>query len=284
MKPIIEHLPLSDDSSFVTRRHRTPNFEVSWHQHEEIELIMITEGEGLSFIGNYVGSFKTGDIFLLGPNLPHTFRKSGNIITSAIVIHFKEDFWGQDFLQLPECQGIKHLITQALQGLKIMGTTREKLQDLLEQLTHENGFKKLITLCSCLEHIERSHDFTLLSTQEIKHTNNKNRERIDRVFQYTMDNFKEPIQLSTIAALADMSVPAFCNYFKKSTRKKYVDFLNEVRIGYACKIMTNNTQTTIEQVCYESGFNTIANFNKQFFKVKAMTPGKYRKMYLERLL
>ena len=79
-----------------------------------------------------------------------------------------------------------------------------------------------------------------------------------------------------------MSIPAFCNYFKKSTRKKYIDFLNEIRIGYACKLLTDNTQTTVEGACYDSGFNTLANFNKQFLKVKGMTPSKYRKVFLGR--
>ena len=137
-------------------------------------------------------------------------------------------------------------------------------------------------LCECLEVISKRGEFETLSTQEVKQVNNKNRERIDRIFQYTMENFKEPIQLSTIASIADMSIPAFCNYFKKSTRKKYIDFLNEVRVGYSCKLITDNTQITVEAACYDSGFNTLANFNKQFLKVKGMTPSKYRKVFLGR--
>lgn len=282
MKTLIEQLPLSDDTSFVARTHRTPNFEVDWHQHVEYELILFTEGAGLSFIGNYVGEFEIGDIFFLGANLPHTFKKSGDLITSAVVIHFKENFWGSDFLNLPESKQIQHLLKNSLKGLKINGKSKEVLHPLITSLEKEKGFRRIITLCECLDILAKGEEFNTLSTQEVKEVNNKNRERIDKIFHYTMENFKEPVQLSEIARIADLSIPAFCNYFKKSTRKKYIDFLNEVRIGYACKLLTDDTNITVEGACYESGFNTIANFNKQFLKVKGMTPSKYRKIFLLR--
>ncbi len=282
MKPFVELLPLSDDTSFVARTHRTPNFEVPWHQHIEYELILFTEGAGLSFIGNYVGEFEAGDIFFLGANLPHTFKKSGDLITSAVVIHFREDFWGSEFINLPESKQVLHLLKISLQGLKITDKSKELLNPLITGLEKEKGFRRIITLCECLNMLARKEEFVVLSTQEVKEVNNKNRERIDSIFHYTMENFKEPIQLSTIATLAGMSVPAFCNYFKKSTRKKYIDFLNEVRIGYACKLLVDNVNITVEAASYESGFNTIANFNKQFLKVKGMTPSRYRKVFLLR--
>lgn len=282
MKTIVEHLPLSDDTSFVARTHRTPKFEVPWHQHVEYELILFTEGAGLSFIGNYVGEFDVGDIFFLGANLPHTFKKSGNLITSAVVVHFRKNFWGDAFINLPESKGILRLLNTSLHGLKITGESKELLHDRIISLEKEKGFRRIITLCECLDILARKEEFLTLSTQEVKETNNKNRERIDAIFNYTMENFREPIQISTVARLADMSIPAFCNYFKKSTRKKYIDFLNEVRIGYACKLLVDDVNITVEAASYESGFNTIANFNKQFLKVKGMTPSKYRKIFLLR--
>jgi AraC-like DNA-binding protein len=281
MKLLVEKLPLSEDSSFVARTHRTPNFEVPWHQHIEYELILFTEGAGLSFIGNYVGEFEVGDIFFLGANLPHTFQKSGDIITSAVVVHFRENFWGNEFLNLPESKEILTLFKTSRQGLKISGRTKEIINPLIKSLEVEKGFKRMITLCECLNVLAEKKEYATLSTQEIKQLNTKNRERIDKVFQYTMDNFKEPITLADIAAIADMSIPAFCNYFKKSTKKNYIDFLNEVRIGFACNLLMEN-QTNVSGACYQSGFNTIANFNKQFLKVKRMTPSSFKK-HLQRL-
>jgi len=281
MKPLIEKLPLSEDISFVARTHRTPLFEVPWHQHLEYELILFTEGAGLSFVGNYVGEFEVDDIFFLGANLPHTFQKSGDTITSAVVVHFTDNFWGKELLNLPESKLVRHLLNDSLNGLKVMGKSRELLNPLIRSLETQKGFARIITLCNCLKVLSEREEFVRLSTQEVKELNNKNRERIDRIFQFTMENFREPIQLAEVSKIADMSIPAFCNYFKKSTKKKYIDFLNEIRIGHACQLLVD-TQTTIVDACYECGFNTPANFNKQFLKVKKMSPSKYRKAFLSR--
>jgi AraC-like DNA-binding protein/quercetin dioxygenase-like cupin family protein len=282
MKPLIEKLPLSENSSFVARTHRTPQFEVPWHQHIEYELILFTEGEGSSFIGNYVGEFKTGDIFFLGANLPHSFQKANEyLITSAVVVHFREDFWGAAFMELPECRMIKKLFSDSAQGLKIKGNTQAVLTPLIKELEHLEGFSRIIRLCECLLLIAKEQEFEAVSTQELKELNSRHRERIDKIFRYTINSFQEPVTLEAVAASAGMSVPAFCSYFKKSTKKTYIDFLNEVRIGYACKQLMD-TQKTVESICYESGFNTPANFNKQFLKIKKLTPSAYRKQFLRR--
>ena len=276
MKPLVEKLALSQESSFVAQTHRTPNFEMPWHQHIEYELILFTEGAGLSFIGNYVGEFETGDVFFLGSNLPHTFQKSGHTITSAVVVHFRDDFWGTDFLQLPENKAIQNLLIKSLQGLKITGNTKEILNPLIKRLELDKNTRRIITLCECLAAIAESTDYLSVSTQEIKPLNFKDRERIDLIFKYTMEKFKEPIQLSYIAAIAGMSVPAFCNYFKKRTRKTYIDFVNEIRIGFACKLLLT-TDMSVLHICFECGFNNLANFNRKFLKIKGKTPLKYRK-------
>lgn len=283
MKPIVEKLTLSENTSFLARTYTTPMFEVPWHQHIEYELIMFKEGNGSSFIGNYVGEFKTGDIFFLGSNLPHTFQKAAkDLITSALVIQFRDDFWGKDFLQLPESRNIKQLLDISYQGLKINGNSKDQLAPFLEELEFAEDFERIILLCECLQMIMQSKDYETVSTQEVKAYNTKHKERIDKIYQYTIDYFQEPISLDEIAVHAGMSVPAFCNYFKKSTKKTYIDFLNEVRIGYACKQLID-TQKTIESICYESGFNTLANFNKQFLKIKHITPSQYRKDFLKRM-
>ena len=282
MKPLIEKLSLPENTSFVARTYRTPQFEVPWHQHIEYELILFTEGEGTSFIGNYVGEFKTGDIFFLGSNLPHTFQKANkDLVTSAVVIQFRDDCWGNGFLQMPESRNIQKLFSIASHGLKIKGSCRENLIPFIEELEFAEGFERIILSCECLQMIVQNREYETVSTQEVKEFNTKNKERIDKIYQYTIDYFQESVALEDVAKHAGMSVPAFCSYFKKSTKKTYIDFLNEVRIGYACRQLID-TQKNIEGICYESGFNTLANFNKQFFKVKRLTPSKYRKDFMKR--
>src|SRR4051794_34964334 len=213
MKPMIEKLPLSGDTSFVARTFRTPQFEVPWHQHIEYELILFTEGEGVSFIGNYVGEFKTGDVFFLGANLPHTFQKADkDLMTSAVVVQFREDFWGVDFMQLPECRLIRELFAASMQGLKINGACRQQLAPMIRALEGLEGFERIIRLCECLLLVARSRAYDAVSTQEVGEFHSRNKERIDKIFQYTIEYFQEPINLGDIARNAGMSVPAFCHY------------------------------------------------------------------------
>jgi len=279
MKPLVEKLPLSQNTSFVARSYCTPQFEVPWHQHIEYELILFTTGEGTAFIGNHIGEFKTDDIFFLGSNLPHTFQKAQkDLVTSAVVVQFTDHFWGYDFLQLPESRSIKKLLNTALQGLRIQGATRQQLRPMIIELEQLQDFSRIIRLCECLHTIVGAGEYETVSTLEIKTFQARNKDRIDRIFQYTIDNFQEPIVLADVAGTADMSIPAFCNYFKKCTKKTYIDFLTEIRIGHACKLLID-TQKTVLEICYESGFNTLANFNKQFLKMKRQTPSVYRKHF-----
>lgn len=278
MRPLIQKLPPNASTSFVAKTFRTPDFEVGWHQHIEHELILFTEGSGMSFVGNDVGEFETGDIYFLGSNLPHTFQKSDpDMITSAVVVQFREDFWGPTLLQLPESRPVKLLLETASHGLKILGETRQRLTSLIKALEQAEGFNRILILGKCLQLMAEREEYTQVSTQEIRSLNAKDQECLERVFRFTLDSFKDSISLPEVAKVACMSVPAFCNYFKRSTKKTYIDFLNEVRVGYACNLLVE-TQKSVMDVCYESGYNTMANFHKQFLKIKQLTPLQYRKL------
>jgi AraC-like DNA-binding protein len=275
MRPVIQKLPLENDTSFLARTYRTPNFEVPWHQHTECELILFTEGSGLSFVGNYVDEFKIGDIFFIGANVPHTFQKRDNdLIASAVVVQFRKDFLGREFMTLPESQPLQKLFDFSVQGMKIKGQPKIKLKVLIKELEYLKGLPRIIHLCNCLQ-ILLHCEYITLSTPEIKLLDCHNKERIETIFRYTTDSFQKKISLSHIAQIADLSVPAFCTYFKKCTKKTYIDFLNEIRIGFACKLLLGTNRTVLD-ICYESGYNTLANFNKQFLKIKGITPSKYR--------
>jgi AraC-like DNA-binding protein len=278
MKPLVQKLPLAENTSFVAKTFRTPNFEVGWHQHIEYEIILFTEGSGMSFIGNHVGEFDTGDIYFLGSNLPHTFQKSGDNITSAVVIQFREDFWGEHFMQLPETKMIKLLFEHSMQGLKLTGQSRQMLKPLIEAIETVNGFSRILLLGECLHIIAEKKEYIKVSTQEIRSLNSKERETIDRIFQFTIDSFRDNISLTQVAAIACMSVPAFCNYFKRRTQKTFIDFLNEVRVGYACSQLIESNVPVID-ICYASGYNSIVHFHRQFLRLKKITPLQYRKTF-----
>lgn len=278
MKPFIEKLPLHEDESFAARIHTTPKFEVPWHQHEEAELIFYIEGEGLCKAGNYIGHFRKGDLFFLGGRLPHNFeKKQPEAIISAVVIHFREDLWGETFLQLPENRLIRELFSNAKGGLKIDPAVTQQLQPLLLSISQTQGPERMLTLIQCLLTIARCTTNEQLSgTVSNTYYNFRDQDRIDKVYQYTLESFKEKIQLEDVAQITGMTVPAFCNYFKKRTRKTYIDFVNDIRIGYAARMLQETSQPVID-ICHASGFNSLAHFNRQFRKIKSMTPSEYRR-------
>ncbi|MBC7848231.1 MAG: helix-turn-helix transcriptional regulator [Chitinophagaceae bacterium] len=278
MKPFVEKLALSENTSFVARTYRTPHFEVPWHQHIEYEMILLTEGEGVAMVGNHIGEFKVGDIFFIGANLPHCFKKAHkDLVTSAVVVQFNEKFWGERFLELPECSSIRRVLNESAKGIKPSESCRKILEPIIKLLEHAAGISRITRLCECLD-LLAADNYDLISTQPIRAYNNNQKARIDAIFDFTFKNFKEEIAIDKLARIAGMSVPAFCTYFKKSTKKTYIGFLNELRIGNACKLLVES-QESVSDICFESGYNTLANFNKQFLKLKHTTPSSFRKNF-----
>lgn len=284
MKPFIEKPPLTKEHSFLAKTYRTPHFEIPWHQHIEYELILFTEGEGLIFMGSYVGDFKPGDIFFIGSNLPHTFQKaSAGMIVNAVVIQFRNDFWGEQLLALPESKQIRKVLEIAANGIRVSPSQAALLAVPMQSLEHATGFERILGLCNCLQVLSGDRKMQSLSAPTHLSFNEKKKERIDRIFQYTIDHFQETITLQEIAGYASMSVPAFCTYFKKCAKKPYISFLNEVRIGFAASQLAD-TQKSIESICYESGYNSITHFNRQFKRIKKMNPSAYRKKFSNSLI
>jgi AraC-like DNA-binding protein len=277
MKPQIQKLPLSEHSSFVADKFITPYFETPWHYHPEYELVLIIKGKGKQFIGNHVSDYKEGSLTFLGPNLPHFFRKDeSNALGGSLVIHFKEEFLGKEFSMSPEMQKIKPLFDKSRMGIQIYGRTRQIIIDKMNEMLELHGIDRLICLLSVLSTLADSTDLDLLSSPEISGQNCKDNDRIDKVFNYVMNNFQEEIRLEEVAEIANMSYSGFCRYFKNRTKKNFSLFVNEIRIGYACKRLMESDMS-IGNVCYESGFNNMTNFNEQFKRVVKCTAFQFRR-------
>jgi len=276
-KPLSEKFCYPGEASFLATVSHSPHFNTTWHEHTEFELVYFLAGSGNARVGNYIGEFETGDIFLLGSRLAHAFRASGPDETiRAVTIHFREDSFGRDFFQLPESRRVRRLLHIAQRGIRFRPGGNHKLQESITSLPVCRGFQGILQLGNCLHWMSEADHYHTLSTTEISYFLPDNMERMDQVFRFTLENFRDNIQLPHIARMAGMSVPAFCNYFKKRTRKTYIGFVNELRIGHACKLLSD-PQKTISEICYESGYNSVANFNKQFLKVKGEAPSHYKK-------
>ena len=279
MKTLIQKIHVEENQSFACRTYRTPQFETNWHKHEECELIIITEGHGTALIGDYVGEYKRGDIFFLASNLPHWFRKHQPRMTgSALVIHFKKDMWGESFLQLPEMKSINQLLNSKNNGLQLTKKLQKETAATMEQINNAKGIERMNLLMLCLQKIGTSSGTVALTHDFSTNDNHKENSVIEKIFDYSFKHYLELITLQDVAAVAGMSIPTFCRFFKKNIKKSYFDFLQEIRISHACKLLHNTTLPVLE-ICYESGYNSWAHFSKQFKNVKQMTPSAYRKEF-----
>ena len=279
MKTLIQKIHIEEENSFACRLYRTPHFETNWHKHEEYELILITEGYGTALIGDYVGDYKPGDIYFLGSGLPHWFRKSNpNIIGSAIVLHFLKDFWSNQFLQLPEMKTILRFLNSDNNGIQLQKKLQKNIAELMPQIQQADGLNRICLLLNGLQQMSESKQYQVITRAFDSSSNNKENSAIEKIFTYSFKHFLESVTLAEVAAVADMTIPTFCRFFKRNVKKSYFDFLKELRIGHACKLL-RETNEPILDICYESGYNSWAHFSKQFKQVKQIAPGSYRRQF-----
>lgn len=279
MKTLIQKIYVEEHNSFACRTYKTPDFETAWHKHLECELILITAGNGTALIGDYIGEYKQGDIFFLQTNVPHWFRKSHKqTIGSAIVIHFLSDFWGDGFLSLPEMKPIAMLLAQKNIGIQLQDNLSNDIAALILRLEQAEGLERIQLLLTCMQQISTSMERKVITMANTSMSSSEENSVIETIINYSFKHFLDPISLNEIAGITSMSIPAFCRFFKRNIKKSYFDFIKEIRIGHACKLL-RDTNRPILDICYNSGYNSWANFSKQFKTVTALTPSQYRKQH-----
>jgi len=286
MRPQLLKVLKGPDRSFSVRRDLFP-INNRWHYHSEVELIHIKKGEGTQFIGDSIKRFKAGDVMLVGSNLPHYWRfddvyyeENTKAIADIRVAHFNENFWGNQFLELPENLNIKTVLEKARRGLQITGKTKQKVAELLEQLQEADGPQRIILLMEALTAVANAKQPVPLSSMGFKpDLVDAEKDRINAIYEYSIRNFKRKIQLEEIADVANISPNSFCRYFKSRTRKTYSQFLIELRVGHACKLLIENNHC-IKRLCYESGFNNFTSFHKYFKMITGKSPLVYQKEFV----
>lgn len=283
MKPRQEKLILDPKYSFVLQKDVYPYYPTPWHCHPEYELVLVVKSTGKRTVGNHEEAFFDGDLVLLGPNLPHCYQNDSayyennpSLTAEAIVIHFNEDFLGKEFFNIPEMSPVRKLFHRSQCGLKILGETRQRVADMMHEMLNLNGYKRILHLLGILELLALSEEADVLASPGyVQQHAVADNDRITKVHDYIMANFRRNIGLADVAKIANMSVPTFCRFFKSCTRKAFSSFLNEIRIGYACKLLVEENYN-ISQICYESGFNNMSNFNRQFKRITDKSPLQYK--------
>ena len=286
MQLLLKKLSIPLGSSFSVRKDEFPCLDEYLHFHPEFELILILKGHGMRLVGDNISAFKEGDMAFIGPNLPHLWRndklfyQDNKHEVEVVVVQFLEDFLGKDFFTKNEMKSILQLFNKSKQGLHIHGETNTSVALKIKKLISAEGFSRILILLEILHELASSQNLNLLSRSGYLHNfTESDAMRMDRVYKYLIDHFKDDIKLDEIAAVANLSSPAFCRYFKKRTKKSFSVFLNEMKIGHACKLLMEG-EYAISEIGYECGYNSLTNFNRQFKRTTGLAPYKYRKQYI----
>lgn len=287
MKPQHLKIPNSADRSFSVRKDMIPNINNRWHYHDEIELIYFHKGTGTQFVGDHINKFIPGDIVLIGKDLPHYWKYDLSHAEAqdsedpySTVIHFYDNFIGERFLHLPETKQIKAVLEKAKRGILIRGENGADIALSIEKVYQSDGLTKIVKLLECLSAISSLPQVVLLSSLGFKYDfKDSENERINNIYNFTLNNFQRKIQLNEIASVADLVPNSFCRYFKTQTGKTFSRFLLEIRVGYSCRLILEN-KMYIKQICFESGFNNFASFHKAFKMITGKTPKLYQQSHM----
>lgn len=282
----LQKSPISINHVFEHRLLKAPHFDSDWHFHSECQLFVVLKGTGTRFIGDHVHPFKPGDLVFTGPNLPHLWRSDqeyfegdSRLWTEGIVIYFPEDFLGNQFLEKNEMYRIRQLFAKARRGMQLKGRTAEKIKVMMMGLLRTYDFESILQLLKILNAMAKTSDYELLANAGYSNSlKESDTFRMNKVHAHVLKHFKEKITLDEVAAIANMTPSSFSRYFKMHANKTFSEFVAEIRIGHACKLLTEK-KLNIIQACYESGFNTISNFNRQFKAITQYSPLAYKNMY-----
>jgi AraC-like DNA-binding protein len=287
MKPIYKKITTPKDQSFYLNEVVKPYFPDPWHFHPEIEILYIREGFGTKYVGDSISPFYPGDIVIIGSNTPHAWScnpdyliPENKLLSSCVCIQFMGDIFIKLLSDIPELFLINEILNNSKRGIQIINSTRDILIRHIEELTSLTGMKRVIGLLTVLDIISISKDIRYLSSPEYKPViiNSEDKARIETIFSYVFKNYAGKVMIKDVASLVNLTPPSFCRFFKSRTKKVFSSFVNEVRIGNSCRMLIEK-KYSINQVCFASGFNYLSNFNRQFKKIKGMTPSEFNLKY-----
>jgi AraC-like DNA-binding protein len=279
MKPFLEDIGKKrGQHSFLAFEIKQKKLDFFWHYHPEYELTFIVKGKGRRLVGDSYQYFESGDLVLIGPELPHTWVSDSGLKGNceAVVIQFSVEFI-ERFTALDELSSIRKMLTLSNQGISINENKSASLKEVLKGLPYKSGIEKVTGLLHILDTLSTVKMTTLASPffQPLK--GRENEKRINIVCQYIQKHATETLTIHKAAALIHLSPSAFCKFFKRMTAKTFSDYVNEIRITNVCNDLLA-TDKQVAEIAYENGFETLTYFNRIFLKKKNMSPSSYRKI------
>lgn len=281
MKILPFQIPKPEHDALIYQENKELIFFDKFHQHEEIQLSFIAKGEGTLIVGDTINYYKKGDIIALGSNLPHVFKSdtTSKIPSRMITLFFTKIAFGDFFFELEELRELRPFFKKIYHGFKVTPKSN-KLEYLFISLEESSKLQRFITCLEVLKILSKLKHQPLSSFIYDKKYTDSEGKRMRDVMDFTMQNYHEQINLDRVSKVSAMTKNAFCKYFKKRTNKSYFQFLTELRIENACKLLLSDKSLSIAEIADKSGFNNISNFNRQFKSIKQMSPSIYKKRKL----
>jgi len=271
-KPELDALVYQEDHEVV--------FYNQLHQHEEIQITYIVQGSGSLIVGDGINYYKSNDIIIIGENIPHVFRSDTSVTSKSIMytLFFTRDSFGKDFFNISDLLELSSFFKDSIYGMKLLSHQNRIIKEF-QKMKNKNRIERISSLLKVLNLIIQADKEQLSSFVYRKKYTDAEGKRMNDVFQYAMDHFNEPITLEEISEKANMSKNAFCRYFKKRTNKTFFQFLIEIRIENACKLLYKEKELSVALISELCGFQNIANFNRKFKELKNMTPSQYKSQF-----
>lgn len=264
--------------SFGAFEYKGPGFSRGWHYHPEIELILFLESTGPLFAGDYIGTYGPGEVLLFGPDLPHELRYVDGPV-ECVWLHFSYEWFIDTFGTLPETRSAQRFLSQARTGLRFGRKSTTAVTSKLCQMPSLTGVESLIGFLEIIDQLSRASDYISLSSRELQPVIDKNTAaRIQIIHEYVFLNFRHHIEHDEIARLVGLKQSALCHFFRRTTGRTITDFINEVRIGHACRMLVTST-LNISEIAYKSGFETHSHFNDIFRRLKKVNPKTFRQKH-----
>lgn len=280
MLPIHEKIARHAETSLKLARRESLSFDFAWHQHPEVELTLIESGSGQRFVGDSIEPYRPGDLVLLGSDLPHTWAShpNGGQTQRAIVAQFDPMWLIEMFANTPEAGAVVKLLERSRRGLRFTGPARKHMSAELPTLLEMRGMTRVLGVVRLLDVLGHSRGIKELASPAYHQHEHKADPRVDRVCKFIHDHATEPITQGLAAELIHMSGPAFSRFFRQRVGMTYSRYVHELRVGHACRLLLE-TDATITEACFASGFNNVSNFNRVFLAIKGVSPRRYRQSH-----
>lgn len=280
MKLIFQKLTVGSEEGFAFKRLRTRRFECPWHFHPECELILTLHCPGYRLVGDNITPLRHGDLVLVGARLPHIWQHDAHSDAAPVHIllaQFEENFLGDACQRLPALAAVRQLLRRAAVGLQFTGRTRDRVEGLMHEMARTSGLRRLVLFLTVLEALAASHEVRAIASAGFTaELNPFNQERVAGLLKFIHERIDQPIRLREAARFVSLSEGAFSRFFQRHTARTFPAFVNELRVGRACRLLAE-TEQSITDIALACGFANLSNFNRQFRRLKRVTPSEFRR-------